>query len=173
VHQLAHKAGIKVSSAKIQKFSGTYDSFLTKRFDRSDRGERIHFASVMTLLGKKDGEHGSYLDIAEFIIRGGARITQDLEQLWCRIVFISAFAYDMNPVATGDGLVLNLSKDDNAQNLELALSVAPYFRLKNSHAEAVIAEVQKVVKQWQKLAKKIGLPEREATVMNRAFRLSE
>lgn len=196
VHQLAHKAGIDVSPAKIQKFSGTYDTFLTKRFDRSERGERIHFASVMTLLGKKDGEHGSYLDIAEFIIRGGARVTQDLEQLWRRIVFnicvsntddhlrnhgflltpkgwVLSPAYDMNPVATGDGLVLNISKDDNAQNLELALSVAPYFRLKTPRAEAVIPEVQKAVKSWQKLAKKIGLPEREAALMKRAFRLAD
>ncbi len=196
VHQLAHKAGVDVSSAKIQRFSGTHDTFLTRRFDRSDAGERIHFASAMTLLGKKDGEEGSYLDIAEFIIRGGAKVSQDLEQLWRRIVFnicvsntddhlrnhgflltskgwILSPAYDMNPVPTGDGLVLNISKNDNAQSLELALSVAPYFRLKKTRAEAIISEVRKAVKPWQKLAKKIGLPERETATIRRAFRAVE
>lgn len=79
----------------------------------------------------------------------------------------------MNPVATGDGLVLNISKDDNAQSLELALSVAPYFRLKKPRAEVVIAEVQKAVRTWQKLAKKIGIPEREVAIMKRAFRLAD
>ncbi len=37
-------------------------------------------------------------------------------------------AYDMNPVATADGLKLNVSEYDNAQDLDLAKAVAPYFR---------------------------------------------
>lgn len=196
VHQLAEKAGIEVSPSKIQRFSGEYETFLTRRFDRGAEGARIHFASAMTLLGKKDGDGGSYLDMAELIIRGGAKAPQDLEQLWRRIVFnicvsnvddhlrnhgflltakgwILSPAFDMNPSATGDGLVLNISKDDNAQSLELALSVAPYFRIKKDRAEAIIAEVRNSVKSWPELAKKIGLPEREAAVMKRAFKLAE
>jgi hypothetical protein len=34
-------------------------------------------------------------------------------------------AYDVNPVATGGGLALNISKEDNSQDLDLVLSIAP------------------------------------------------
>lgn len=36
----------------------------------------------------------------------------------------------MNPDPYGAGLKLNISETDNAQDLDLALSVAPVFRLK-------------------------------------------
>ena len=51
VHKLAQSAGIEVADSNARKFSGEYDTFLTKRFDRAEDGQRIHFASAMTLLG--------------------------------------------------------------------------------------------------------------------------
>lgn len=64
---------------------------MTKRFDRTEKGERIHFASAMTLLGHVDGEdYGegvSYLELVEFIVTRGANVNKDLEQLWRRMVF--------------------------------------------------------------------------------------
>ena len=39
-------------------------------------------------------------------------------------------AYDMNPVGTGEWLGLNLSEDENAQDLALARDVAKPFRVK-------------------------------------------
>lgn len=70
VHDLAVMCDLNVPEAKLENFSKTGSTFLTKRFDRNgDR--RIHFASAMTLLGKKDGasatEGSSYLDIASII----------------------------------------------------------------------------------------------------------
>jgi serine/threonine-protein kinase HipA len=50
VHQLASDAGLNVAHARLRKFSGKYHTFLTARFDRTNRGERVHFASAMTLL---------------------------------------------------------------------------------------------------------------------------
>lgn len=91
VYQLAKKAGIVMAHSDIRNFSGEHDTFLTKRFDRTQKGERLHFASAMTLLGKKDGEGGdtgvSYLDLADFLVRNGSQPNEDLEQLWRRIVF--------------------------------------------------------------------------------------
>ncbi|MEZ4798587.1 MAG: HipA domain-containing protein [Flavobacteriales bacterium] len=76
VYELAQRAGIDISPSRYQCFSGKHDTFITKRFDRTDKGERIHFASAMTLLGKKDGDNGetgvSYLNLAEFLIQHGA-----------------------------------------------------------------------------------------------------
>ena len=135
VHRLARESGIDSSEAHLEKFGSPYHTFLTKRFDRTPTGERIHFASAMTLLGKTDGEGAegaSYLDLAEILQRQGARARDDQEQLWRRIVFsvcvsntddhlrnhgfildpegwLLSPAYDMNPVPYAEGLVLNIS----------------------------------------------------------------
>lgn len=55
-NELAMKAGINISVGKVQQFNNKYATYLTKRFDRADKGGRIHFASAMTLLGHSDGE---------------------------------------------------------------------------------------------------------------------
>ena len=200
VHRLAQAAGVETATADIRHFSGDYDTFLTKRFDRLEDGTRIHFASAMTLLGKKDGDGGdtgvSYLDMASFLMKNGAQVNKDLEQLWRRIVFyicvsntddhlrnhgfllrergwVLSPAYDINPVATGGGLALNISKDDNSQSLDLARSVAPVFRVSNEKADAIIKEIVDAVRGWVDLAHQLKLPPREISVMNNAFNKTE
>lgn len=198
VHELAQKAGIDTAIAEIKNFSSDYDTFLTRRFDRTEGGERIHFASAMTLLGKKDGDGAdtgvSYLDLAAFLMKNGAQVNKDLEQLWRRIVFFVCVsntddhlrnhgflltpqgwtlspAYDMNPVATGVGLALNISKDDNSPSLDLVRSVAPVFRISEARAEEIIAEVAGAVRTWPELAKRLKLSTREINLMKNAFRV--
>ena len=87
---LAIQAGISMSESVIQKVSGKYHTFLTKRFDRIQK-ERIHFASAMTMTGYSEeilkDTSASYLEIAEFIQFSGAYPRADLHQLWRRIVF--------------------------------------------------------------------------------------
>src|SRR5437016_329403 len=169
-YKLAKHAGIVMPESKIEKFKNRYHTFLCKRFDRSSKGERIHFASAMTLLQRSDGDDASkgasYLELAEFITRQGAQPDQDLEQLWRRIIFyicisnvddhlrnhgfilqpsgwILSPAFDINPVATSDGLKLNISESDNSQDLELAKDVAVYFRINQKKASKIIEEVRK------------------------------
>jgi serine/threonine-protein kinase HipA len=85
---LAKRAGIRVTQGLCQRFGSKHHTFLSRRFDRTDKGERIHFASAMTILERQDGEEGaSYLDLAEAIIKLGAHPARDLEELWRRIVF--------------------------------------------------------------------------------------
>ena len=90
-YELAIAAGINMAESKAQKFSSDNYTFLTKRFDRTDNNERIHFASALTMLSYKDGQDhtdgASYLEIVEFIMSNGANVDQDLEELWRRIVF--------------------------------------------------------------------------------------
>jgi serine/threonine-protein kinase HipA len=200
VHLLAQKAGIEIAISDVKHFSGEYDTFLTKRFDRTESGERIHFASAMTLLGKKDGDGGdtgvSYLDMADFLIKNGAQVNKDLEQLWRRIVFficvsnvddhlrnhgfllksqgwVLSPAYDINPVATGGGLALNISREDNSLDLDLARSIAPVFRINEERREGIILDVITAVKTWPNLAKKLKLPARETDLMKTAFRVAD
>ena len=90
-YELAISAGINMAESKAKKFSSDYYTFMTKRFDRTNEGERIHFASAMTMLGYTDGQDhadgASYLELVEFIQTNGASVDQDLEELWRRIVF--------------------------------------------------------------------------------------
>ncbi|MBC7889190.1 MAG: type II toxin-antitoxin system HipA family toxin [Ferruginibacter sp.] len=195
VNQLALNAGINAAPGRIQKFNSSYHTFLTKRFDRTAAGERIHFASAMTLLGHSDGENSSgvsYLELVEFITRHGADITNNLVQLWRRIVFsicvkntddhlrnhgflltntgwILSPAYDINPNEFGKGLSLNISEHDNSLDLDLALEVANFFRLSQQDANQIIKEVINAVAGWKKLAKKYKITAAEQERMSDAF----
>jgi len=195
-YELALKAGIEMSEYRAQKFSSKYHTFLTKRFDRTQEGKRIHFASAMTLLRHKDGQDYSdgvsYLELVEFITSNGANVEKDLKQLWRRIVFsicvsntddhlrnhgfiltnkgwILSPAYDINPVETGTGLKLNISENDNALDLNLALDVAEYFRLEDDEASGIIIEVTKAVDNWRVIANKLGLSRVEQELKAKAF----
>jgi serine/threonine-protein kinase HipA len=197
-YKLAKHAGIIMPEARIEKFNSPYHTFLSKRFDRTPNGERIHFASAMTLLQRSDGDDASngasYLELAEFITRHGAQPDQDLEQLWRRIVFyicisnvddhlrnhgfilqpngwILSPAFDINPTPKGDGLKLNISESDNTQDLELAREVADYFRVNHARVNVIIDEVTSATRQWKKEAGLIGIPSREQDQMERAFRI--
>ena len=170
---------------------------MTERFDRTDRGRRIHFASAMTLLGYTDGashtEGASYLELAEWIIANCDDTDRNLEQLWRRIVFNIAVsncddhlrnhgflltpqgwrlspAYDMNPDEYGTGLKLNISENDNSLDFDLSMSITPYFGLESARAESILAEVKRVVSGWRKLATKYGISKSEQDAMERAFR---
>ncbi|MDJ0766137.1 MAG: HipA domain-containing protein [Myxococcota bacterium] len=196
VHVLARRAGIRTATTQTRQFASQHHTFLSKRFDRTPEGGRLHFASAMTLLQRTDGDDAasgvSYLELAEFLIRSGSKTNEDLAELWKRIVFFICIsntddhlrnhgfmlepngwslapAYDIHPTAHGAGLRLNISETDNAQDLELALGVAPYFRLNASRAEEMIQSTVKVVKEWPKVAKRCGISKNEQERMASAF----
>ncbi|OBX25712.1 serine/threonine-protein kinase HipA [Gelidibacter algens] len=196
-YELALMAGISMAESKAQKFSSNYYTFLTKRFDRGTDGQRIHFASAMTMLGYTDGQDhvdgASYLELVEFIQNNGANVEQDLEQLWRRIVFsicvtntddhlrnhgfiltnygwILSPAYDINPVETGTGLKLNISDVDNSLDLDLALEVAVFFRLSEERANEIIDEVWNAVGHWKDVATKYGISRLEQELKSLAFK---
>lgn len=200
VHMLAQKAGIVTAPAKIKNFSSEHDTFLNCRFDRSSNGERIHFASAMTLLAKQDGDGSetgvSYLDLAGFIMRNGAQVQKDLEQLWRRILFFVCIsntddhlrnhgflltpqgwalspAYDMNSLPTSNGLSLNITREDNSQNIELLNSVAQVFRISEERRKAIHKDVISSVREWQRLAKDLKFSAREIEMMRNAFRVAD
>lgn len=206
VHDLAERSGVRVPEAQLQRFGSTkrssrgHHTYLSRRFDRTDDGGRLHFASAMTLLGQTDGanaEEGvSYLDLAGLLMQIGSNTTADLEQLWRRIVFSIAVsntddhlrnhgllldhcgwtlspAYDMNPNSHGDGLELNISESDNAQSFELALDVASVFRVKAKRARESIDEVSAAVSGWRAVAEHHGLSRSAQDRMRRAFRVAE
>jgi len=195
-NKLATKAGINMAHGTVHQFSSNHHTYLTKRFDRDAIGNRIHFASALTMLGYIDGtdhsDGASYLELAEFLIRKGANVNEDLEELWRRIVFyicvsntddhlrnhgfiladdgwILSPAYDVNPNETGAVLSLNISMDDNSLELELALEIAEYFRLDNKRANKIINQIINSVQHWREISIEYGIPKTEQDLMSRAF----
>ena len=65
-YRLALDCGIEMAESKIEKITGPYHTFLTKRFDCED-GQRIHFSSAMTMTG--------------------INVEENLHQLWRRLIF--------------------------------------------------------------------------------------
>lgn len=194
--EIAALCGIRVAPCEVRRFSSKHQTFLSRRFDRLADGDRIHFASAMTLLGYNDGadfhDGVSYFEMAEFIMRHGSNVQQDLEELLRRIVFSICIRntddhlrnhgfllsqqgwrlsplFDANPCPDGTGLTLNISETDNSLNLDLARSVAPVFRTGSNDVERMITEVVRAVSSWQKIAEKIGIPKKEIGMMEPAF----
>ncbi len=198
---LASACGLKVADGMAKRFASDYHCFMVRRFDRTEEGRRLHFASAMTMTGRVDGDNAStgasYLELAEVLMRHGSRPNEDLRELWSRIVFnilvsntddhlrnhgfilVPGYgwrlseAYDMNPVPMADGLTLNITEADNALNLDLAREVARYFRLKSEEALKIIEDFRDTVGQWRTIAKGLGLPAREQDRMAGAFRLAD
>jgi serine/threonine-protein kinase HipA len=200
VQKLAERCGIHVPMSDARTFTDRGHTFLVRRFDRRELGARIHFASAMTLTGHVDGADAStgasYLEIAEVIMSHGAAPREDLRELWTRIVFsimvsntddhlrnhgflltpnagwrLSA-AYDMNPVPGSSGLSLNIDESDNALDLDLARSVASYFRIKDTAAKVIIGRVADAVRQWNQIASSLGIRRSDQDDMADAFRTS-
>ncbi|RIV37520.1 type II toxin-antitoxin system HipA family toxin [Flagellimonas lutimaris] len=195
-YKLATACSIEMAESRLEKIAGQYHTFLTKRFDR-ENGGRIHFASAMTMTGNTEetlkSYSPSYLDIVDVIENYGTNVTENLHQLWRRIVFNIAVsntddhlrnhgfilnekgwelspAYDLNPSIEKDGLALNIDTDDNALDFKLAKSVGEYFRLSDNEMDVIINEVLEVVKDWESVAKHIGISNKEQLLMKPAFK---
>lgn len=194
-YQLAVKSGIEMAPSRMERILGKHHTFFTKRFDR-ENGERIHFASAMTMTGNNEDtirdNQASYLDIAEFISNHGANIEANLHQLWRRIIFNIAIsntddhlrnhgfiltqkgwilspAFDLNPSIDKDGLALNIDTDNNALDYNLAKSVGEYFRLNKNQMEVIIQEVLEATTKWKIIANDIGISRSDQEEMGKAF----
>ncbi|MEZ4328885.1 MAG: HipA domain-containing protein [Polyangiales bacterium] len=204
--RLAELAGVSVPEAQVRRFgtqrepSRGHHTFLSRRFDRGPGGQRLHFASAMTLTDHVDGqgadEGASYLELVDLMARLGAQPAVDLAQLFRRIVFsicvsntddhlrnhgfmlsptgwVLSPAYDINPNPHGAGLALNISETDNALDLDLALSVANVFRIQQRQAQQVVREVVAAVRTWRSAAGEAGLSPTAQDGMQRAFRVAD
>ncbi|MDP2687038.1 MAG: HipA domain-containing protein [Aequorivita sp.] len=194
-HKLAVGAAIDMAPCRLEKIAGKYNTFFTKRFDR-ENGERIHFASAMTMTTNTEdtirNKPASYLEIAEFIQTYGANIEKNLHQLWRRIVFNIAIsntddhlrnhgfiltdkswilspAFDLNPSTEKNGLALNIDMDNNFLDLDLAKSVGAHFRLNKNQMDTIIHQVLESVGKWKIIANELGISKTEQELMQGAF----
>ena len=168
---------------------------LLRRFDR-DGARRIPFLSAMSMLGSKDTETRSYLEIVDALRQHGAAPKADMDALWRRLVFSILIsntddhlrnhgflyegqegwrlspAYDLNPVPVDIKpriLTTAINEDDSTASLALAMEVAPYFELEEAQAKAIAAQVGKVVGKWRDEAARHGLSKAQIDRMASAF----
>src|SRR5215472_13595462 len=191
---LAAKSGIPVPVSRVETVSNK-PVILLRRFDR-EGPQRIAFLSAMSMLGAKDRDTRSYLEIVDDLRQHGAAPKEDMEELWRRIVFSILIsntddhlrnhgflyagqagwrlspAYDLNPVPVDIKpriLTTAINLDDNRASLPLALEAAGYFDLQSAKARKIAAEVGKVVSRWRDEAGRHGLNKREVDRMASAF----
>ncbi|HKW35856.1 MAG TPA: HipA domain-containing protein [Candidatus Acidoferrum sp.] len=171
--ELAAKAGIEVADARIEKI-GKKPILIVKRFDRAG-AVRVPFLSAMSMLGAKDNQQHSYLEMADALRRYGATPKRDLEALWRRIVFNILIsntddhlrnhgflyggadgwrlspAYDLNSVPLEVKpriLTTAIDEGDGTAFLERAYSVAEYFDVEADRAREVAKEVGQAVAKY-------------------------
>ncbi len=191
---LAQKSGIPVPQSRVENIAGK-PVLLLRRFDR-DGERRIPFLSAMSMLGSKDNETRSYLEIVDALRQHGAAPQADMEALWRRLVFNILIsntddhlrnhgflyegqagwrlspAYDLNPVPTDIKpriLSTAINEDDNTASLALAMEVAGYFELDAGKACEIAAHVGKAVSKWRDEAARHGLAKGEIDRMASAF----
>lgn len=191
---LATHAGIAVPAARLEDVAGR-PVLLVTRFDRNG-ARRIPFLSAMSMLGARDKETRSYLELVDALRQHGAAPKEDMEALWRRMVFnvlVSntddhlrnhAFlydgpngwrlspAYDLNPVPTDIKprmLATAITEDDNTASVDLAFDVAGYFELGDARARELASEVAAAVSRWRAEAARHGLTRQEIDRMASAF----
>lgn len=192
-HLLAKQAMIEVPEARLIKLSNGFRTFAVKRFDRM-QGQRVHYASAMTMLKQSSSEDAGYLDIAQFIMTRGAHgsIKDDLAQLFRRVVFNVATsnrddhlrnhgfilestgwrlspAFDLNPNIDKAGHAINLDINANDLDVESLIETAQYYDLKPDQAREIQKEVLQVVKGWEVIAKHLTIANAEIELMRSAF----
>jgi serine/threonine-protein kinase HipA len=177
VTRLARDAGIDVPETKLLRLGSTYQTFCARRFDRLGDTRRL-YASAMTLVGKRDNENASYLDVARAIVNlaDPAGIVDDLQQLYRRVVFNVltanrddhlrnhgflrstkgwrlAPAFDVNP--SPEKLEHSLAINDTLRipDLELVRETAPLYRLSGARRDQIIDEVRREVSRWSSVAR--------------------
>jgi serine/threonine-protein kinase HipA len=191
---LAADSGIEVPTSQLLRLAGR-SVLVVNRFDRASDGERVAYASAMTMLDATEGEQRTYLEIAEIVEQTSAHATAELHQLWRRLVFsilISntddhlrnhgflhqrgtvwrlAPAFDLNPdPAQGPKhLATAIDTGDDRADVDAALAVSDAFRLSDLQAREVLGEVVRAAGSWRLVAARHGLTPSEIARMEPAF----
>lgn len=197
-HLLARKAGINAAQTKVLGGLGKYHTLLSKRFDRTDEGKRIHFASSMSLIGLRDGDNAQggygYLNIVDFILQSCCDVEKNLQELYRRVAFNICIgnsddhfrnhgflltprgwtlspAYDMNPTLNEYQSLL-INESSNKADIRTLLESCESYMIKKEVAENIIRQVQAAVAGWENLAVLLQIPAREVTMFKDRFKLN-
>jgi len=175
--KLASQAGIDAAPARIVQLDDVPVAVI-RRFDRDDADGRIPYQSAASLLQASREEDRSYTEIADAIRTHGYAPTEDVQQLWRRLVFNLlitnvddhlqnhgflhverglwrlAPAFDVNPFPDKERESKTwLSEQDGPiTDMKMLLARADYFALNADSARSILAEVHAAVSGWRRLA---------------------
>lgn len=191
---IAAKARLHVPKWRLESIANK-PVLIIKRFDR-DFTKRKPFLSAMSMIGAKDNEDHSYLEIVDAIRQHGAFPKEDTSDLWKRIVFSILISntddhlrnhgflyerykgwklspmYDVNPMPIEIHpriLTTTIDLYDGTASLDLALSVAKEFGLTHEDAKKIAKEVGIAVNRWREEARRFHIPATEIERMASAF----
>jgi len=197
-HLLAKKAGINVAQTKLIPTDDNHRTLLSRRFDRTEDGRRVHFASALSLLGLADGDNATnghgYLDIVDFIIQSCADVETNLEELYRRVAFNIVIgntddhfrnhgflltrkgwtlspAYDINPT-TDFYQSLLINNDTNESSLKILLDSAEDYILTKTKASEIINGVLASMSDLQRYTTRFGISKREIDLFNLPARIA-
>lgn len=194
--RLARQAGIDAVPARIVQLEAVPVAVI-RRFDRDSADGRIPYQSAASMLQASRDEDRSYTEIADLIRSHGYAPTQDVRQLWRRLLFNLlitniddhlqnhgflhverglwrlAPAFDLNPFPDKDRESKTwLSEEDGPIiDIQMLLSRSVHFGLNRDQALAVLAEVHAVVSNWRRVAlgSEVGLRAEELDDFAPAF----
>lgn len=179
--KLAARAGIDAAPARVVCLGPSGSEVpvaVIQRFDRDEADGRIPYQSAASLLQASREEDRSYTEIADAIRTHGQAPTQDLRQLWRRLVFNLlvtnvddhlqnhgflhvahgqwrlAPAFDINPFPDKDreSKTWLSERDGPITDVRMLLARASYFAMDEQQALTVLGEVHAAVSNWRNLA---------------------
>jgi len=194
--RLAAACGVHAADARLIVSDGAPIA-LIRRFDRSDDGGRILYASAATMIGAepRDPEEHAYTEIVDALRVHGADAQADIDELWRRIAFSIlitnvddhlhnhgflhagsgrwrlAPAFDVNPFPErARELKTWISEEAGpAATIDGLMSVAPYFRIATDRAKAMLARIEHGVAGWRDVGRGIGMTSAELSQFADAF----
>ncbi len=189
-HLMAKECGITTADTKLVSTNTGHDVLLSRRFDRTANGQRIHMASSLTLLGLADGAGeqtgNGYLDIVDFIVSHGSHVEQSLEELFRRVAFNICIgnsddhfrnhsflltkkgwelspAYDMNPTQSRYQSLL-INEHTNEASLDVLYDAHKSYMLDKNVALGIIQNVVRNMNRWSTIARQCGLSHKEIDI---------
>ena len=196
---LASRCGISIVENKyIESTSG--GGYLEKRFDRDERGRSLFCLSAATLVMNRQrpgiaAVPSGYADIADILNCSGASPTDDLRELFRRLLFNTLtgnrhdeltdfwFAREtygwrlvpfhgvrlLPPVQRVRLLNTPIVANDTSADSDLAVSISRYFGVSSKDAKTMKLLMQKVIADWRTVAAEFKATKAEITAMAGSF----
>lgn len=199
-YKLAKEAGIEISESTLHEENGRFH-FLTKRFDRTDNGEKIHMQTFSALAGidYKIQKASNYETLFRVMKRLQLSYKQ-YEQQYRRMLFnvvarnqddhVKNFSFLMNKdgnwqISPAYDICFSYSQGGTWTNVHQSsingkydnftkddlLDFAKKFGIKK--ANAILEEVVSAVNQWSKIATEIDIPQEKIQYINKYLRIKD
>lgn len=199
-NKVAEECGIKTAKTKVIEIKKGNDIFLSKRFDRTDDGKRIHMASALNLLGVpidniSDPIYG-YYSLSESILQLGLskKVNLMLEEIYRRAALSICIGncddhlknhsfllrkngwelspvYDINPTF-GHTHTLLFGGKSNIGNLDDLFKSHKMYMLDEEQAYGIIKEVTQCMKYWKNIASECKIKDSEMDKFEKDFEVN-